>query len=326
MIPDGVTLKISLSPRDHRYIKFLLPHQLRVWYNQVNEVLIMFDLHGHNSAHYKDIITDITLFIDTLSTQYPAIRLLFVDYSIQSRKAISDAYFGSKRVPLKTHRYGPYYAYFYGIYHAKYNYILNTDCDMFFGGNNPEWTKQAIQLMQTNEDVITCSPHPGPPRKDGKLKSQEGQIDNSALKKIFFKSISTRIFFIFKPSFIQKICPIPVKIAKWPLLCRAMLRGKPIYALPEDVMTDIMIEKTLKRVDFLGPEIGLWSLHPPYRNEQFFHDLPKLIYDIENNQIPDEQRGDYDINYSMINWDDARIQIKNASIKLRIRNFFKFGN
>jgi hypothetical protein len=326
MNADGVTLKISFSPRDHRYIKHLLPHQLKVWYNQVNEVLIVFDLHGYNTVYYQHIIKDIELFINTLSTQYPAIRLLKVDYSRQSKKIISKAYFNSKRVPVKTHRYGPYYAYFYGIYHAKYDYVLNTDCDMFFGGNNSAWIKQAIKLMQADESVITCSPHPGPPRKDGKLKRQTGQSDNSPLKKIIFKSISTRIFFIYKPSFIQKICPLPVKIAKWPLLYRAILRGKPIYALPEDVMTDIMMKKQLKRIDFLGSDTGLWSLHPPYRNEQFFDDLEKLVYNIENNKIPDEQLGDYDINDSMINWDDARMQIKNASMKLKISRFFKPGN
>src|SRR5882757_5423273 len=118
MNADGVTLKISLSPRDHRYIKHLLPHQLKVWYSQVNEVLIIFDLHGYDSDYYQDIIKDLELFIDTLQAQYSQIRVLQVDYSEQARTAVSNAYFGSKRVPLKTHRYGPYYAYFFGIYHA----------------------------------------------------------------------------------------------------------------------------------------------------------------------------------------------------------------
>jgi hypothetical protein len=323
---DGVTLKISLSPRDHQYIKHLLPHQLSVWYNQVNEVLIVFDLHGYNTVGYQDIIKDIELFVNTLKHDYPVINLVQVDYSPEARKAVSKAYFGSKRVPLKTHRYGPYYSYFYGIYKARYNYILNTDCDMFFGGHNPNWTKQAIELMQDDDTIITCSPYPGPPRKDGKLMDQAGEMDDSALKKTIFKSFSTRIFFINKQLFIKNLCPLPIRTAQFTTILKAIIRGNPIYMLPEDVITAIMVNKGLIRIDFLGSNDGIWSLHPPFRNHQFFRDLHKLLTDIETNNIPDAQRGYYDINDSMINWEDARAQIKNGSIKLKILNFFKPKN
>lgn len=323
-MPDnGVTLKISLSPRDHQYIKQLLPHQLKVWHSQVNEVLIVFDLHGYDTGIYTLIIHDLENFIKDLSLTYPAINLVTVDYSATARKVVSDAYFGSRSVPLKTHRYGPYYSYFYGIYKARYNYILNTDCDMFFGGDNPEWVQQAIALMRSDQDVIACSPHPGPPRKDGKLMDQEGQTDNSPLRKIVFDSFSTRIFFIDRQAFIKNLCPIPVRVAGFTTVLRALLRGNPVYMLPEDVITDIMREKGLKRVDFMGAKNGLWSLHPPFRNPQFFRDLPLLVTHIENNTIPEEQRGYYDINDSMINWEDARKQIREASMKLKILKFLR---
>ena len=323
MAADGVTLKISLSPRDHQYIKYLLPHQLKTWHSQVNEVLIVFDLHGYDTAEYHDIIKHIEGFVHSLKKEYPAISLIKVDYSAEARKAVSAAYFGSKRVPLKTHRYGPYYSYFYGIFKARYNYVLNTDCDLFFGGDNPDWVNQAMGLMSTDNTVISCSPYPGPPRTDYKLMDQQGKTDQSSLKKIIFDSFSTRIFFINKQSFINKLCPLPIRLANLNTMLRAIIRGNPLYMLPEDVITDIMLEKKLVRIDFLGAENGLWSLHPPFRNSQFYTDLPKLVSDIESNNIPDEQRGYYDINDSMINWEDARTQIRNASIKLKILKFFK---
>jgi hypothetical protein len=80
--------------------------------------------------------------------------------------------------------------------------------------------------------------------------------------------------------------------------------------------------KNLKRVDFLGTGEGLWSLHPPFRNESFFEKLPELINRVESNNIPEEQRGDYDINDSMINWDDAREEIRNASLKKKFWKLF----
>ena len=319
---NNASLKISVSPRDHRFIKHLLPHQLKVWHRQVKEILIVFDLHGYDAKQYQQIITDFKLFINKLSLQFPNIRLITVDYSAKAKKEISDAYFGFRNVPEKTHRYGPYYSYFYGLYHTRYDYVLNLDCDIFFGGDNPNWVKEAMQLLSTDKRVITCSPLPGPPRPDGVLTTQSGTVDRSELKKVIFDSFSTRLFFIDKKSFINAFCPLPIKIAAFPLLVKALLRKKPVYALPEDVLTDIMRSKNLIRVDFLGGGNGMWSLHPPYRNESFYEELPSLIKRIENNDIPDEQRGDYDINDSMINWEDARQQIRQASIKLKFLRLF----
>jgi hypothetical protein len=320
---NSASLKISLSPRDHQFIKHLLPHQLKIWHQQVQEILIVLDLHGYDSGIYQPIISDLTSFIHDLSAQYPAIRLLEVDYADAAKLKISKAYFNSRAVPEKTHRYGPYYAYFYGLCHTKYDYVLNLDCDIFFGGDNQSWITQAIQVLQTENDVITCSPLPGPPRSDGKLISQPGQIDQSNLRKVYFDSFSTRLFFIHKPTFIRQVCPIPIKVAEWKPLLRALLRRKPVYALPEDVITQIMQKKRLKRADFLGTGDGIWSLHPSYRNEEFFQKLPVLIDQIENNKVPDAQRGDHDINDSMVNWDDAREEITNASIKRKFLSFLK---
>lgn len=315
---EKVSLKISISPRDFRFIKYLLPHQLKVWNAQVDEILIVFDHHGYDSEAYTHLILQINSLIDELKLQYEKLRLLLVDYSEKAKKEISSAYFNNKKVPEKTHRYGPYYAYFYGFYHARHEYVFNLDSDMFFGGHNPNWIREAVELLKQDQEVVTCSPLPGPPTASGKLTTQAGQIDNSRLRKVYFDSFSTRIFLIHKASFVQHFCPLPIKFTGGISLLRAILRGKPIYALPEDVLSDIMRARHLKRVDFLGTGEGIWSLHPPFRNESFFEKLPELVSRIENNDIPEEQRGDYDINDSMVNWDDAWEELRNASLKRRM--------
>jgi hypothetical protein len=322
---NKASLKISISPRDYRFIKQVLPHQLSVWHQQVNEILIIFDLHGYDSEEYQVIISDIALFIESLMRPYSHIRLLRVDYGEKAKKEISKQYFNSRVVPEKTHRYGPYYAYFYGLYQTKNDYVLNIDSDIFFGGHNPNWIAEAIEILSTENNVITCSPLPGPPTRDGKLISQQGQTDGSKFRKIYFDGLSTRIFFIHKPTFISKICPIPLKIAGFSLLLRALLRNRPVYALPEDVITRVMIKKSLKRVDFLGGKEGIWSLHPPFRNELFYKSLPDLIEQIEQAKIPDGQKGDHDINDCMINWDDARAEIRKASLKRKLLQFIKIN-
>jgi len=50
----------------------------------------------------------------------------------------------------------------------------------------------------------------------------------------------------------------------------------------------------------------MWSLHPPYRSEEFYRELPRLVEQIEAGSVPDAQRGDYDINDSMFDWSSAR--------------------
>ncbi|MFD2873466.1 hypothetical protein ACFS5N_13355 [Mucilaginibacter ximonensis] len=320
---EKVTLRVSLSPRDARFLPYLLPHQLKMWHDQVDEVLLVYDRHGYESDAYdKDTAKVIALISQNLS-HYPKIRLLEVDYSPAAKKEISAAYFNNKRVPDKTHRYGPFYSYFYGLYHAAHDYVFHIDSDIFFGGADPNWVREAIELLKTEPDVFTCSPFPGPPTADGRLLDQPGTADSSSLRKVYFNSFSTRLFLINKVSFKNRICPLPVKIARWPLLYRALLRSRPVFELPEDTITDIMRKKGLKRVDFLGMGAGIWSLHPPFRNEEFFQKLPSLIQCIETGNVPDAQRGYYDINDSMVNWADAREEIKQASLKRRLLK--KFG-
>jgi hypothetical protein len=73
-----------------------------------------------------------------------------------------------------------------------------------------------------------------------------------------------------------------------------------------------MVRHSLWRVDFLGTEPGMYSLHPPYRSESFHRELPRLIARVVTDDIPAGQRGDYDINSSMFDWTDA-IRQKSAS-------------
>jgi hypothetical protein len=67
-----------------------------------------------------------------------------------------------------------------------------------------------------------------------------------------------------------------------------------------------MAEHSLFRVDFLGEPPGMWSIHPPYRSPEFYQALPGLIERIEAGDIPDAQRGDHDVNDSMVDWSSAR--------------------
>ena len=51
----------------------------------------------------------------------------------------------------------------------------------------------------------------------------------------------------------------------------------------------------------------MYSLHPPFRSETFYRELPNLVARIGSGDIPEAQRGDYDVNASMIDWTEAFI-------------------
>jgi hypothetical protein len=76
--------------------------------------------------------------------------------------------------------------------------------------------------------------------------------------------------------------------------------------LPEDILSFSVRRAGFLRIDFLGQEPGMWSIHPPYRNAVFYERLPLLIRNIEQGELPDAQLGDYDINDSMVDWSSVR--------------------
>jgi len=41
----GVTLQISLAPTDFPHARYVLPHQLRQWAGQVDDVLLVVDVY-----------------------------------------------------------------------------------------------------------------------------------------------------------------------------------------------------------------------------------------------------------------------------------------
>ncbi len=322
---EKTSLKISLSPRDRRLLPAMLNHQIEFWHQQFDEILLVLDFHGYDTDEYQEDINSILTLIETLKNSFHNVRLVYVDYSEEAKRLISDEYFSGKEVPEKTHRYGPFYSYYYGIYHTSHDYVFSIDSDIIFGGKNENWVKEAIEILE-DKSIFTCSPLPGFPTDSGNLKRQKGKIDNSDLRKVTFNHMSTRLFFFSKKTFKEQICPLPIKLAKWPLLMRALLRGVPPYELPEDTISEIMLQKGLKRVDFLGTGEGIWTLHPPYRNDEFYEKLDQIIDDVKNNRIPEEQKGDYDINDSMINWEGERQKIRDSSMKRKLLKRFRLIN
>ena len=80
----------------------------------------------------------------------------------------------------------------------------------------------------------------------------------------------------------------------------ARLDGYPPYDCAELLLTRALVESGMSRIDFLGRDQGLWGVHPPYRSELFYEQLPSLIERIEAGDVTEAQRGNHDVDDSMI--------------------------
>jgi hypothetical protein len=306
----GVTLQISLAPTDLPHARYIVPHQLRVWAGQVDEILLTLDLHrsrGRFSSAWAERLPGMRRLLADLCAEYPQARVSEVDYSENARRQLAEAFFGGARVPEKDWNGGPFYSYFYGVHSATHPYVLHMDSDMFFGGGSQTWVAEAVSLLQSHADALVCNPLPGPPTHDGSLLSQTLTPFPYTSTAYSAPQLSSRLFLLDRERFHQRfpvvpLLPAPNALRAW----QARLDGNPPYALPEEIITQIMTEQRLQRIDFLGASPGMWSLHPPYRTAEFYERLPELIAQIEAGDMPEGQRGAHDMNASMIDWSSAQ--------------------
>jgi len=121
--------------------------------------------------------------------------------------------------------------------------------------------------------------------------------------------MSTRIFFTDKSKFETNKLVISKPGIRNQI--KAVVQGNSNADLPEHLISTFITAHRLKRVDFLGNDGGLWSLHPPYRTDEFYRDLPVLIKRINGSDLPENQMGFYDIIDEVCDWAPARERIKN---------------
>lgn len=307
-MPSPVTLQISLAPTDFPHAQHLLPHQLRTLAGCVDEVLLVVDLHrspGRFSEAWEERRPKLEALIEELCAQYPNARREEVDYSDRTRTALALQFFAGVPVPLKDSRGGPFHSYLFGLHAAKNDYVFHLDSDMLLGGGSRTWVDEALAVLAARAEIVTVSPLPGPPMADGRLRfaPRHGvNPDRTVPGGLLFRQFSTRIFLADR----SRLGPLKRKLAPPIHLWRALRVGNPPYREPENLVTRAMHERGQYRLDFLGRTPGLWSLHPKWRSPEFYAALPEIIARVERGDVPEAQRGDEELNDSMVDWSSAR--------------------
>jgi hypothetical protein len=149
--------------------------------------------------------------------------------------------------------------------------------------------------------VLICSPFPGPPTADGRLRQQSATIEPLGFPALIFEHVTTRVFFLNRRSLLA-LAPLPrrKKFHGRRNRLRAFVRRTSVYDLPERILSDAMKQHGLKRLNALGSSPGMWALHPEDRSPLLLRQLPELVRRVETGDVPDEQRGYYDVQESML--------------------------
>lgn len=311
MSTAAITLQVSLSPIDYPHARHILPHQLRQWAGQVADVLLVTDTHKVKMGRFAEgweknrgPLADLTA---ELSARYPNVQAVDVDFGPEATKRVSDGFFGGRPVPPKDVRGAPIYPYYWALAAAPQDIVLHVDSDMLFGGGSQQWAREAVAAFEADPDILFCSPLPGPPTRDGSLPGQPKAVPYRTAPHAFrFAGMSTRIFCLSKRRFAERARAITPRRPGVRGTARAVFTGNPLADLAENGLADAMRREHMYRVDFLGAGPGMWSLHPPMRGAEFYARLPALIDRVESGDVPDAQRGHYNIEDAFFDWSSAR--------------------
>jgi hypothetical protein len=335
----GVTLQVNVAPPDFPHAREVLPHQLRQWGRQVDEVLFTLEVRRSPGRHrhgWDDHRHNMERLLSELCEAHPNARVEPVDYSPRARAAVSRRFFGGAAVPIKDQYGTPFYGYFFGLLSSRHRFVLHTDSDMLFGGGGQAWTAEASRLLAARREVFTCSPLPGPPTPDGRIpphvavrhvlgSTAENGLGPRPYKTdvggpaFAFPAMSSRLFMIDCLALGGGGVVLSAASTDLRRSILALIEGHPRYQVAEAAVSRAMVERGLVRVDFLGTSPGMWSIHPPYRSAAFYRALPDLVRRIEQGDVPEAQRGDYDINDSMVDWSSARAERRRARWRKLLR-------
>jgi hypothetical protein len=308
----AVTLQINVAPTDFPHAVHTLPHQLRQWGGQVQEILFTFDLHrtpkgGRFGEGWEERLAPMQELLERLCSEHPHARLETVDYDPQRMAEVAEVLLGGSTMPVKDTKGAPFYPYFHGLYGASNELVLHLDSDMMFGGGSQSWIGEACELLQRDPDVLACNPLAGPPSPDGRLLTQQAEVFPGVPSAFRFASMNTRIYLLDRVRLRERLLPMalvgPIRALS---RAKAKMHGNPPYGAAELVLGAAMRTAGMCRVDLLGSDPGMWSLHPPFRSPEFYRELPRLIEQVETGQIPAAQLGDYELGDAMLDWSRAR--------------------
>ena len=298
MSEGAITLQINLAPSDAHVARHLLPHQLQTFATAVDRIILTVDRSG-GGGKFADRPDgpDLETIIERSTNGLSHVSVESVRYDSAARDRVSEVFFGGRSYGLQDRRGGPCHCYLDAFLSVDTKYLLHMDSDMMFSGDGGAWLGQARSALD-DPRIIAVNPlggPPGPPDKYQRSRNPERHPDG-----FLFDELSTRLLFVDVAEFVDRLCPLPAadkfpasqQLERW-------LGRHPRQELPEILMSKSMSSRGLKRLDMLGSGPGLWALHPIHKTPQLAALLPEILSRVESGDVPDEQRGHYDLHPSL---------------------------
>ncbi len=307
-----VTLQINTAPVDYPYLTKILPHQLKFFGHHCQEILITIETRQSKKTRWKSDewnsnLQNIHQLCNELSNEFPHLRANPIDYSDSVRTVISRFFLTKpeQKIPFKDFRGGPYYSYYYGLHSASQPYVFHMDSDMIFHGDGEQWLKHAVDLLETDRNVLFASPLLGPPVKEDqempkihkKRYNPHARYPHSSTAYKYL-DLSTRIFFVEKER-LRNFCPMTFPYLDQ--IIKSWLRNTPPYHTPERSITTNMKKNGFYRVDFMGPGKGLYCIHTQVaRDPNFIPMLDHVLQKVETGFFTEDMRGFSDFTQTFI--------------------------
>jgi hypothetical protein len=307
---NKISLQINLSATDLNICRKLLERQINFWYDELDEVVLSIESqksYGRFAIDFDANKAALMALIHELIGKYPKTKYHFIDYSAERSRKLSELFFGGAPIPHKDYRGGPFYCYFDGLAECRNQYIIHLDSDMILGGKPNSWLQDAVDLLNSDPGYLFINPLAGPPTNDFHIKQE--YLRRLGNYRFLFQKMSTRVFLADRNKFfgntiqLRKVSQSPKNI-KW-FFRNKMRRG---YELPEILISEMMQRNGLLRVDTFGEENNgaCFTLHPVVKPAAFIEGLPALLKRIDSNDIPDSQRGYYNVNNDFFDFESVK--------------------
>lgn len=269
MYQPSVSIAANVCAADTAIILHTVPSWLRVFGNQLSEILLIVDELspvGRILAHHKQAYTNQDLYtaIKQVAALDSRVRYAALDY--RTVRDTSLRWFGEPDV-VRCQSGTPIFAFAYAIEKAESDIILRVDCDMLFFDRG--WLGKGIQLLES-ETVDLVEPP--------KLGMNHHPYHNM---------ISTRAFMLKPSAFIRKCTPLKAHRLDWGRRIHRYFTGRPTWLSLEEIFKK---EKDRKRIkhELLDTDLG-FSIHVYTREYAVRQHFKNVVTKIESGFVPSFQ-------------------------------------
>lgn len=283
---NKISISTNVTSQDAPRILKVLPNWLKVFGNNIHEILIVHDkkpIEGRIKELHKNLnkVRYIEFYCDEILGLDKRIRIIDLDYN-NSSEILNRWFYGNEK-PIRCQAGTPIYAFIYAIEKAQSDFILKVDCDMVFFNNG--FVEKIIGAYSSNKFDV------GEVSKTGSNNPHKG--------------FSTRSFFVNRKSFYEKL---PMTAHKLDILRRIhrKFNRRPSYLSLEEIIK-IEIEKNRFISVVLPVELG-YSMHISTIEEMNLPKICKIIEMFGNGLIPPKQISGSE-NFSIYFWENYQAQL-----------------